>query len=80
MYCVPECWGENIHIMTTHIKERFKERKVIVTELTNGFISYVPIRLACALVGFETILTWFDPGAGDLIRDVSCEQIEGLIG
>ena len=59
------------------IKER--GHKVIVTELTNGFVSYVPTRLACALGGFETILTWFDSGAGDLIRDASCEQIEKLM-
>ena len=62
------------------IKERFKGRKVIVTELTNGWISYVPTRLACALGGFETILTRFNPGAGDLIRDASCELLEMLMG
>ena len=61
------------------IKEHFKGRKVIVCELTNGFVSYVPTRLACALGGFETILTWFNPGAGDLIRDVSCEQLDRLM-
>ncbi len=62
------------------IKDRFKDRKVIVTELTNGRISYVPTRLACALGGYETIITRFNPGTGELIRDVSCELVEQLVG
>ena len=61
------------------IKARFKGRKVIVTELTNGRISYVPTRLACALGGYETILTRFNPGAGEVIRDASCELVKTLI-
>ncbi|MFN2352622.1 MAG: hypothetical protein ABR497_11825, partial [Kiritimatiellia bacterium] len=61
------------------IKNRFKDRKVIVTELTNGRIGYVPTRLACALGGYETILTRFNPGTGELIRDTSCTLIESLI-
>ena len=60
------------------IKARFKDRNVIVTELTNGRISYLPTRLACALGGYETIITRFKPGAGELIRDASCELIERL--
>ena len=62
------------------IKERFQGRKVIVTELTNGRIGYVPTKLACALGGYETIGTRFNPGAGDLIRDVSCGLVETLMG
>ncbi len=61
------------------IKNRFKDRKVIVTELTNGRISYVPTRLACALGGYETIITRFNPGTGELIRDINCELIDKLI-
>ena len=62
------------------IKERFKGHKVIVTEQTNGRISYVPTKLACALGGYETILTRFKPDAGELIRDTSCELLEKLMG
>ncbi len=61
------------------IKERFKGRKVIVTELTNGRIGYVPTRLACALGGYETIITRFNPGTGELIRDTSIELVKQLI-
>lgn len=61
------------------IKERFKDRRVIVSELTNGRIGYVPTRLACALGGYETHGTRFGPGAGELIRDASCDLIERLI-
>lgn len=60
------------------IKARFKDRKVIVVEQTNGRISYVPTRLACALGGYETILTRFNPGTGELLRDASCDLIERL--
>lgn len=61
------------------IKQHFKDRKVIVTELTNGRIGYVPTRLAFALGGYETIITRFNPGTGELIRDVSCDLITGLL-
>ena len=61
------------------IKERFRGRKVIVTELTNGWIGYVPTQVACALGGYETIQTRFNPGAGDLIRDTSCDLLEELM-
>ena len=61
------------------IKERFKDRRVIVTELTNGRIGYVPTRLACALGGYEAIQTRFNPGAGETIRDIGCELIESLL-
>ncbi len=62
------------------IKNRFQNRKVIVTEQTNGRISYLPTRLACALGGYETIITRFNPGTGEFIRDACCEQLERLIG
>lgn len=62
------------------IKARFSDRKVIVVEQTNGRIGYVPTRLACALGGYETIITRFNPGTGELIRDTSCELIAKLAG
>ncbi len=61
------------------VKKRFIDRKVICTELTNGRIGYVPTRLACALGGYETLETRFDPDAGERIRDACCELIEKLI-
>jgi len=61
------------------VKERFKGRKVIMTEQTNGRISYVPTPLAHALGGYETIITRFGPGAGEMIRDTSCALLEQLI-
>ncbi len=62
------------------IKAHFKNRKVIMCELTNGRSGYVPTKLACALGGYETIVTRFNPGAGEMIRDASRELIEQLIG
>ena len=61
------------------VKDRFKGRNIIMTEQTNGRISYVPTPLAHALGGYETIITRFGPGAGEMIRDASCELIEQLI-
>lgn len=61
------------------IKKRFQNRKVIVTEQTNGRIGYVPTRLGCALGGYETILTRFNPGTGEVIRDTGSELLENLI-
>ncbi len=61
------------------VKERFRGRKIIMTEQTNGRISYVPTPLAHALGGYETIITRFGPGAGEMIRDTSCELIENLL-
>ncbi|MFN2352571.1 MAG: hypothetical protein ABR497_11570, partial [Kiritimatiellia bacterium] len=61
------------------IKARFKNHKIMVAELTNGRIGYVPTRLACALGGYETIETRFNPDAGEQIRDASCGLIEKLI-
>jgi len=57
----------------------YAERKVIMTEQTNGRISYVPTPLAHALGGYETIISRFGPGAGEMIRDASCELLEKLI-
>jgi len=61
------------------VKERFKGRNVIMTEQTNGRISYVPTPLAHALGGYETIISRFGPGAGEMIRDTSCELIDSLL-
>ncbi len=61
------------------IKARFKAQKIMVAELTNGRIGYVPTRLACALGGYETIETRFNPDAGEQISEASCGLIEGLI-
>ena len=62
------------------IKARFKDHKIMVAELTNGRIGYVPTRLAYALGGYETIETRFNPDAGEHIREASCSLIERLIG
>lgn len=61
------------------IKARFKTHMIMVAELTNGRIGYVPTRLACALGGYETLETRFNPDAGEQIREASCELIERLI-
>ncbi|MBT3377516.1 MAG: hypothetical protein HN742_32990 [Lentisphaerae bacterium] len=61
------------------IKQRFPHRDVIVAELTNGRIAYVPTRLAHALGGYETMIARFGPGADETIRDTSCELLEELM-
>ncbi len=61
------------------IKKHFAGRNVIVTELTNGRTSYVPTRLACALGGYETIISRFNPGTGERIRDACVELLETVI-
>lgn len=61
------------------IKARFKGQKIMIAELTNGRIGYVPTRLACALGGYETIETRFNPDAGEQICEASRGVIESLI-
>jgi len=61
------------------LKEHFHGRKLIMSELTNGWSGYVPTRLACAMGGYETIQTRFDPDAGEQIFKASRELLEQLI-
>ena len=40
---------------------------------------HVTAPLAHALGGYETIISRFGPGAGEMIRDAGCELIENLL-
>jgi neutral ceramidase len=62
------------------LKKRYSDYKVIMAELTNGWCSYVPTRLAIALGGYETMQRRLSADAGRLIVDTSSELIEKLAG
>lgn len=60
------------------IKRKFKDKKIIVVELTNGYCGYVPTELAFARGGYETersLGSRLTPEAGRIIVDNSIELI-----
>jgi len=60
------------------IKEKFKDKKIVVVELTNGYCGYVPTELAFALGGYETersLGSRLAPEAGKIIVNNSIELI-----
>jgi len=63
------------------LKSRFRDKKIIVTELTNGAAGYVPTKLAFALGGYEmrrAISSKLDREAGKMIVENSIKLIEEL--
>ncbi len=58
------------------IKKKFKDRKIIVAELTNGWTSYIPTRQAIALGGYEVKIRHLVDEAGSLITQNSIELIK----
>ncbi len=63
------------------IKKTFKENKIIIVELTNGWCGYVPTRLAIALGGYGTEISIAErlaPEAGEIIVNNSIELIRGI--
>jgi len=60
------------------IKNKFKDKNVIVVELTNGWTSYIPTRQAIALGGYEVMQSRLNEYAGAMITEKSVELIESL--
>ena len=63
------------------IKKKFKNNKIIVAELTNGYCGYVPTRLAFALGGYETersLGSRLTPEAGEIITNNTIELIRNI--
>jgi neutral ceramidase len=60
------------------LKERYKDQKVIMAEISNGWCNYVPTRQAIALGGYETMQRKLTPYAGKMITDTSAELINRL--
>lgn len=63
------------------IKKRFKDKKVLVVELANGYCGYVPTELALGLGGYETersLGSRLSPEAGRVIVDDSIELIKNI--
>ena len=62
------------------IKQHFKETQVMVVELANGWISYVPTRLAIALGGYEVSQRRVCQEGGQMITDASIDLVNRIFG
>lgn len=63
------------------LKSMFKDKKIMVAELTNGAAGYVPTKLAFALGGYEmrrAISSKLDREAGKMIVESSAKLIEEI--
>ncbi len=60
------------------IKNRFRDKNIMVVELTNGWTNYIPTRQAIALGGYEVIQSRLHEYAGRMITDKSIALIESL--
>ncbi|MDW7659313.1 MAG: hypothetical protein SCM11_19270 [Bacillota bacterium] len=60
------------------IKQHFRDTPVMVVELANGWISYVPTRQAIALGGYEVSQRRVCDEAGQLITDASIDLVRQL--
>jgi neutral ceramidase len=62
------------------LKKKFHDYKVIVLELANGGVGYIPTKQAVALGGYEAISTIFSGEAGSMILDGWVEMLAKKTG